>query len=229
MRLFAILAALALALWCSTDRLRDAFVTHASETASSVVLITVPQANASVSTHERELVTHLVGRLARLGARLIVLAGECAAGAEAPVDDALAAAVARAGCVIATAPSYDALRRAARASGALRVRPDADGVVRRIPLDGERPLLAAVAAGVHDTGAPLFRRVPRVPTVPLMAALLDLNEGAVRAQVAGRIAVIELARPERRWPIVPGGLPLGAGWLTAAWIELYSLRQTGAP
>lgn len=208
----ALLCALAALVWFNPTcaaRARDALVTHASKPASNVVLITIGQ------DREHGQATRLVERLKSLGARSIVIAGEL----PASDDPALVDAVTRAGCVIVTAPSFDALRRAARASGAARVRPDADGVVRRVPLDGERPHLAAVAAGVHRAGEPMFRVVPRVPTIPLMAALLEGHDDALRKQIAGRIAVIELARKER-WPVQPGGALVGAGWLTAAWIEL---------
>lgn len=222
-RLFGVLAAsgLVVTVWFSpTLRAvrRDRALTWATAPAAHVALIAVPQEFAAApSAQERRVCARLVERVTRLGAEVVVLAGRFPPGADADADRALVDAVRASGRVVVEARAYDALRGAAHATGVLAVQADADGVVRQAP-PADPPHCAQLAAAVP--GGALFHRIPRVPEVPLTAALLDGADDLMRKHVAGRAVVIHLSRREDRYAVAAGRALVSTGWLIAAWIEL---------
>ncbi len=189
-------------------RTQDALLFSSSQN-ERVALVTIDDeslATLSPWPWSRNLHAELINKIRERGASLIVYDVDFSEPNDAVHDDAIVSAIRDAGNVILL-PSFLRAREVSRAIGSNDVTPDADGVVRQLPVrsrsaDGFNiPLLGFAAATIASPDAVRAREFPDAPvrlsfagapeqTVLTMSAATVLHDDPASARLRDRVVFV---------------------------------------
>jgi DNA-binding NtrC family response regulator/CHASE2 domain-containing sensor protein len=233
-------------------RAQDALAPGLAPVSPSVVIVARDAASESrlgTGPWDRAVLARAVGGLARAGAAVIALdtplAQPGAPGRGGAASDALLAqAVADAGNVVVPAGTASPLAQAARGVGHLEAPPDADGVVRRVPIIRRREGAPVLALGVaiaavgaqpqevtlqiptdHE-GRARLRWAPDLHVTPFIDLWLALERGdtpGLQRLVEGKSVLVLTEPTAQRRPT-----PIGPLSDVAIQAELLNAVTTGA-